>query len=74
MRLEIEQEISKLIPNSTTSLGTSDVVTDRRKLRATIIVDNAQTVVMGGLLQDDVKKIQTKVPLLGDIPIIGHFF
>ncbi len=74
MRLEIEQEISKLIPNSTTSLGTSDVVTDRRKLRATIIVDNEQTVVMGGLLQDDIKKIENKVPFLGDIPLIGHLF
>lgn len=74
MRLEIEQEISKLIPNSTITLGTSDVVTDRRKLRATIIVDNTQTVVMGGLLQDDIKKVESKIPFLGDIPFLGHLF
>jgi len=74
MRLEVQQEISKLIPNSTTTLGTTDVVTDIRKLKATVIVDNAQTIVMGGLLQDDNTKIETKVPFLGDIPFIGHLF
>ena len=74
MRLEIEQEISKLIPNSHVTLGTSDVVTDRRKLKATIIVDNAQTVVMGGLLQDDVKQIENRVPFLSRIPYLGHLF
>ena len=74
MRLEIEQEISKLIPNSNVTLGTSDVVTDRRKLKATIIVDNAQTVVMGGLLQDDIKKVETRVPFFSSIPYLGHLF
>ena len=74
LRLEIEQEISKLLPNSTSTLGTSDVVTDRRKLKATIIVDDRQTIVLGGLLQDDTKKITTKVPLLGNIPVLGRLF
>ncbi|MCY4329533.1 MAG: type II secretion system secretin GspD [Endozoicomonadaceae bacterium] len=71
MRLEIEQEISKLIPNSVNTLGTSDVVTDKRRLKATVIADNTQTIVMAGLLQDDVKTVYSKVPFLGNIPVLG---
>ena len=74
MRLEIEQEISKLLPNSRATLGTSDVVTDRRKLKATIVVDDGQTVVMGGLLQDDLTKTGRSVPILGSFPFIGAAF
>ncbi len=74
MRLEIEQEISSLIPNSIAQLGTSDVVTDRRKLKATISVEDGQTIVMGGLLHDSVQKSKAHIPILGRIPGLGALF
>ncbi|MBE8215124.1 MAG: type II secretion system secretin GspD [Endozoicomonadaceae bacterium] len=74
LRLEIEQEISSLIPHSAARLGTSDVVTDRRKLKTTVSVENGQTIVMGGLLQDSIKKNNTYIPLLGRIPLIKSLF
>ena len=74
LRLEIEQEISNLLDNSSTLTQSGDPITSQRKIKATIIVDDGNTVILGGLLQDDVQKGSSKVPFLGDIPLIGGLF
>ncbi|MBM3307878.1 MAG: hypothetical protein FJY74_06100 [Candidatus Eisenbacteria bacterium] len=50
------------------------VDTRQRTARTTVMVKDAQTVVIGGLLRKDVVRTDFKVPLLGDIPILGHLF
>ena len=45
-----------------------------RQVTTSAIVWDGQTVVLGGLISEDVKKIKDKVPILGDIPLFGKFF
>ena len=45
-----------------------------REAYTTVIVNNGETVVIGGLITDEDRKAATQVPLLGDIPVIGHLF
>jgi len=73
VRLKIFQEISAV----TDSVGTVDEVGPTFKktlLRNTIVARDGETVVLGGLFQTDTTRSVTKVPLLGDIPILGHLF
>ena len=70
LRLEIEQEISSLAPTS----QAVDLVTNKRSIKSTILADNGQVIVLGGLIQDDVTRSDSKVPLLGDLPLLGGLF
>jgi general secretion pathway protein D len=54
--------------------GFADVVTNERNLDTTILVEDKQIVLLGGLIQDDFRDVGRKVPLLGDIPGIGRAF
>ena len=47
---------------------------NKRDIKTTITVDNTQTIVIGGLISNDKQKRLTKIPVLGDIPILGNFF
>ena len=70
VKLEIEQEVSS-ISNSSTS---TDVVTNIRTIKTTVIVEDGNMVVLGGLIDEDLQQTSQKVPLLGDLPIIGNLF
>lgn len=67
--MEIVQEISQL-----TELVASDVITNKREITTTVLADNGDTVVLGGLIQDDLTQVERKVPVLGDIPWLGRLF
>jgi general secretion pathway protein D len=70
VRLEIEQE-TKDIAGSDAELGPT---WSQRKLKTQVVVHDQQSVVIGGLIQErDIYSV-TKVPLLGDIPILGYLF
>lgn len=73
VRLDVEQEVSSVVP-SADSIRSSDLITNKRSIKTTILADDGQTIVLGGLVQDDVKKSVSKVPLLGDIPGLGVLF
>lgn len=73
VRLDVEQEVSSVVPTSD-SIRSSDLITNKRSIKTTILADDGQTIVLGGLVQDDVKKSVSKVPLLGDIPGLGVLF
>ena len=49
-------------------------IIDTRSLDSNVLIKSGDTLAIGGLLQDEVGKARTKVPILGDIPIIGYFF
>ncbi|MWV13794.1 type II secretion system secretin GspD [Pseudomonas sp. R-28-1W-6] len=73
LRLEIEQEISSLVP-SPANVAVSDVITNKRSIKSTILANDGQVIVLGGLIQDDVTRTDSKVPILGDIPLLGRLF
>ncbi|HEY4716064.1 MAG TPA: type II secretion system secretin GspD [bacterium] len=50
------------------------VTTSKRSADTTIVVKDKQTAVIGGLIRDDIKEVQSKVPILGDIPVLGMLF
>ncbi len=73
LRLEIEQEISSIAPTSQ-GVNAVDLITNKRSIKSTILAEDGQVIVLGGLIQDDVTQADAKVPLLGDIPLIGGLF
>lgn len=73
VRLEIEQEVSAVLP-STTGINSADLITSKRSIKTTVLADDGQTIVLGGLIRDDETKTVSKVPLLGDIPLVGYLF
>jgi general secretion pathway protein D len=78
LKLDIEQEVSNLVPNSAatsaSAQGAVDLITNRRFLKTTVMVEDGQMLVLGGLLSDDVEQTEEKVPLLGDLPVLGALF
>lgn len=71
VKLQIYQEISSLRESTGAA---SDVITDKRSIDSTVLVDDGRIIVLGGLIQDSMQDGLDKVPLLGDIPVLGHFF
>ena len=71
IRLDVETESSLLVP---TPAGASDLVTSRSSIRTSVLVKDRQTLVLGGLIEDAYSDNVQKVPLLGDIPLLGHLF
>ena len=71
IRLEVLQEIEDVVGNG---IGAADIVTSRREIETTILAEDRQTIVLGGLIQDDIVGTVSKVPLLGDIPLLGRLF
>ncbi|MEE1951556.1 type II secretion system secretin GspD [Pseudomonas alcaligenes] len=74
LRLEVEQEISSIAPSAGVNAQAVDLVTNKRSIKSVILADDGQVIVLGGLIQDDVTSTDSKVPLLGDIPLIGRLF
>ena len=70
VRLQIEQESSSI---STSSVA-SDLITNERRISTSVMVDDNEILVLGGLTQDDYRDTVTKTPLLGDIPLLGNLF
>jgi general secretion pathway protein D len=74
LRLVVEQEISSIAPSSGLNAQAVDLVTNKRSIKSTILAEDGQVIVLGGLIQDDVTRTDSKVPLLGDIPVLGRLF
>ncbi|MES1981054.1 MAG: type II secretion system secretin GspD [Pseudomonadota bacterium] len=70
VKLQIFQEVSS-VQDLTNSAG---VITNKRSIETNVMVDDGQIVVLGGLIQDQVSSGADKVPLLGDLPLIGSLF
>ncbi len=68
--LRIDQEISTL----TDSTQAVDLITNNRTITTAVIVEDGGTLVMGGLIQDDVRESEQRVPFLGSIPLLGALF
>lgn len=66
-----DQEFS--IPGGSGGTVKSPII-DTRSLESNVLIKSGDTLAIGGLLQDEVSKARTKVPLMGDVPVLGYFF
>lgn len=73
LRLEVEQEVSDIAP-SVSGIDSSDLITNKRALKSTILADDGEIIVIGGLIRDSVRSQKSGVPLLRDIPYLGALF
>ena len=69
--LEIQQEVSSIDPQAT---GLSDVATKKREISTMIRARPGETIAIGGLRDTQSENIETKIPLLGDLPVLGVLF
>jgi general secretion pathway protein D len=67
--LEIEQEVSGIAGSTAV-----DIITNKRQIQTTVLVNSGQTIVLGGLIDNDVQESEQKIPILGDIPWLGRLF
>ena len=72
VKLQIYQEVSSV--DQTTLTNPGGVTTNKRSLESIVLVDEGQIIVLGGLIQDSLSDSKDKVPLLGDIPVLGSLF
>ncbi|WP_428332299.1 type II secretion system secretin GspD [Novosphingobium sp.] len=71
VQLDVSQEASSLAPSVT---GAADLITNRRSITTTVLADDGQTIVLGGLISNNNTRSVSQVPVLGSIPIIGNLF
>ncbi|MBK8284082.1 MAG: type II secretion system secretin GspD [Ahniella sp.] len=69
--LDIFQEVSSLAP---TPAGATDLVTNKREISTSVMVQDGGMLVLGGLISNQVDQSVNKVPGLGDIPLLGNLF
>ncbi len=77
VRMLIEPEVSELAPDSQSVTITEGVLSPvflTNTATTTITVQHGHTILMGGLIRDRESESETKVPILGDIPILGYLF
>ncbi|QHE88043.1 type II secretion system secretin GspD [Hydrogenophaga sp. BPS33] len=72
IKMTIYQEVSNVVPSSINS--STGLITNKRTIESTVLVDDGAVVVLGGLLQDEYAGNQEKVPGLGDVPFFGGLF
>ncbi|MFZ0470257.1 MAG: type II secretion system protein GspD, partial [Thiogranum sp.] len=68
--MQIEQEVSSIANNA----QASDLITNKRSIKTNVLAKDGQIIVLGGLIEDRVRESEQKVPLLGDLPLIGALF
>lgn len=72
IRLDVEATAESV--DTTTVDGSADLITNKRSIKTVILAENRETIVLGGLIRDEMREIESKVPLLGDIPLLGWLF
>lgn len=73
--LDILQEVQTVAPVANTALASAqDIVTNKRSVSTKVVVNNDRTLVLGGLISSQQQDIESKVPILGDMPLLGRLF
>ena len=71
VKLDVEQtteDIAQSVQNA------ADLITEKREIKTVVLADDSETIVLGGLMSDDYRTTESKVPFLGDIPYLGALF
>lgn len=74
VRMKVAQNISNVLNNTVSNSTFADVVTSKRSLETTVLAASGETIVLGGLIRDDTNNGDRRVPVLGDIPVLGNLF
>ena len=69
IKLDIDQEISNIAASST-----SGVITNKRTIKTSVLVEDGEILILGGLIDDTMRDQVQKVPILGDLPLLGWLF
>jgi len=73
--LEIAQDVESVVDNPQGSLADArDIITNKRSITTKVLVQDDTTVVLGGLISDQNQQTVSKVPILGDMPLVGRLF
>lgn len=72
IRMDIFQEVSSI--STTLSSGTDDFVTNQRQFTTNVLADDGEIIVIGGLIEQSDETVNSKVPIAGDIPVVGNLF
>lgn len=73
IRLEVEQEVSAVVPTNN-AVSKTDITTTKRLIKTAILAEDQQTIVLGGLIQDDNSSTTQAVPGLSKVPVLGRLF
>ena len=73
IKLDITQETSSVVPDNS-NVTSSDIITNKRSIKTSVLVDDGEIIVLGGLISDDLTESVSKVPVLGDVPVLGNLF
>ena len=71
IRLDVEQEVSSIAASAASA---SDIITNKRSIKTSAMVEDGQVLVLGGLMEDTFTDQITKTPVLGDVPVLGKLF
>jgi len=71
MTLAIEQTVESI---TTSAVNTADIVTNKRNIKTNVLLEDDQVLVLGGLISDESSNVESKVPVLGHIPVLGRLF
>jgi len=74
IELKIDETSSNVIEGKIGAFDQGAITTLNRSLKTKVVVENGQTIVLGGLVSDEMSEVTTKTPCLGDIPILGWLF
>lgn len=77
VRLKIHQEVSEVDQSSLDVIGSdaaADLITNKRTINTTILIDDQEVIILGGLIRDKETRGESRVPLLGSIPLLGYLF
>lgn len=72
VKLEISQEVSNVVPSANSA--SQGPTTNKRAIKTNVLVEDGQILVLGGLIDDQLTETAQKVPLLGDVPLLGNLF
>ncbi len=71
VKLDLEQKVDSI---SNSPITAADLITNTRSVKTSVLVDDGGTIVLGGLIRDNLIESEQKVPVLGDIPLLGALF
>lgn len=74
VQLKIEQETSSLSASTTSGARSVDLITNKRTISTSVLIESGNTLVLGGLIDNNTQETKRKVPILGDLPLIGLLF
>ncbi|MBJ7539062.1 type II secretion system secretin GspD [Marinomonas sp. C1424] len=71
---EVKMDVTQIVEAASSEQSSLGTITTKREITTTVIAGDNQTIVLGGLMQDNINEIYQKVPLFGDIPVLGALF